>query len=162
VTVVAIDTGRGMREAMPAVRAAVRRLRGRFEVAALGDYRCHLLQAGDRFHACGLDRSFELAMLYYARKSVTDALVFCGNGVFRDAISASHARLLGIECDGHVYTEDAFRELRRQCDVRMLYVARGVYDTGVREWETLLGERNVARVEGGRGLATALARVARG
>jgi len=160
VILVAIDTGRGMRDAMPGVRGALRRLRGTVAVAALGDYRCHLLQAGDRFHACGLDRSFELAMLYYARMGPGGSLVLCGNGGYRDAISAHHARLLGLGCGDHVYTADAFGELRRRWSVRMLYVSRGVYDTGVGAWETLLGKRNVEIAEP-RGTATALARLAR-
>ncbi len=143
--VLAIDTGREMRGVIRPVLAAARRIASRsgFEICALGDHRCHLIQLGDSPHICGLDRSYEAALHYFARMRATSVL-FCGSGRVRDAVSLGDIRRTGGEAVDHVYTQDALRDLKSRAVVRMLYVSRGVYDTGAWEWESLLGSRNVA------------------
>ena len=140
--VIAVDTARAMGAAFRPVIAAAKRMAG-YEICAVGDQRCHLLQVGRAPHRCGLDRSYEAALHYFDRVGV-ESVLFCGAGLMRDAISLGDIRRTGGDAADHLYTQDILRRLRRRASVRMLYVSRGVYDAGAWEWESLLGARNVA------------------
>ncbi len=155
--VIAIDTGREMRDAFRPVLAAARRIasRRRFEICSIGDHRCHLLQVGNAPHRCGLDRSYEAAFHYFARVKAAK-VIFCGAGAVRDAISVGDIRRTGGDAVDHLYTRDVLRELKARTVLRMLYFSRGVYDTGAWEWESLLGPRNVAVLEDPRKAASAM------
>jgi hypothetical protein len=156
--VVAVDTGREMAAAIRPVLAAVRRLTGSVELCGLGDPRCHLMTFDETLHVCGMDRSLELALYVYARVRRMDQgmLLLCGTGGMRDAIAVGHIRHVGGLDRDPVYTSEVLRELRARVTVRMLYLRRGVYDTGASEWETLLGASNVAVLDDPRRVGRAM------
>ncbi len=128
-------------------------------ICAIGDYRCHLLQISDfnnkpnnfikNLHICSLDKSFELAMYYYARHCKTPntkkGLFFiCGNGLLRDAISALHIKnYIGDNIDENVYSIDVLTELEKKFNISMNYIKKNIYDTDCYAWQQLLGKDNV-------------------
>ncbi|MEW6365337.1 MAG: hypothetical protein AB1714_11975 [Acidobacteriota bacterium] len=176
--VIAVDTGRSMREwSQPVLKAVMKCLPRLLEagcevsICGIGDYRCHLLQVSefhndhDRaaqsihdVHVCGLDKSFEIAMYYYARHCRVapgrkGAFLMFGNGVHRDAISCRHVRdHLGDDLRTHLYTERILRDLRARFHVCMNYIVRNVYDMESAEWEAVLGKPNVVEIRDVRGL----------
>lgn len=166
--VIAFDTSRQLVPALPEIFAGIRQAMPRVDpewtvsLCALGDPRCHLLQATafhslptnteallNGLHICGLDRSFETALYYYARQEPTPAstrrvLLMCGTGPVRDAVSAAQIRhFFGDPVESNPYTRDLLHELGPACRVGMLYLRRGPYDNTMTDWEMLLGPENV-------------------
>ena len=182
--VIALDTGRSMAKWAGPARDAVReRLlsggRGGRDVSvcALGDYRCHLLQAtrfhgdGERlaraldgFHACGMDRSFEFAMFYYVSRCRFPAggkgrFVMIGNGPFRDAVVAGHVRRWpGDSVRAHIHTSRVLARLLASFRVTFLYCRRDPWDTDADVWRGALGPAGVVELEDPADLTAACAR----
>lgn len=167
--VVALDLSRSAREWSAPLLRTVRRVVGgmrngtvEVSVCAAGDYRCHLLQVlgfqapgkalartVGGLHRCGLDKSFEFALYYYARhcrmpEARKGTFLIFGNEPFRDAVSAAHIRRwIGDPVERHPHTLDVLAELRERFRVVMNYLVRNVYDQEMIAWEAALGRGNV-------------------